>query len=202
MKYNLRILNLKQRHLGQKGLTLIELLVVVSISGLVLATLLSIATILHRHESSSLSSMDVIDLKYEVSGLLSNEDNCNTILSGVPSDENTNVEITSSLRAGATYGKLKIETIRLGGIQDLGNSKRTANLVLIGKKQTSVFKDPSFNERIPVYYAVSTGNTIINCKDNSSVCEEMGGAWRGDHCSFCNSLGGTLQSNNTCSRTP
>ncbi|MNT36768.1 hypothetical protein D3C72_1728730 [compost metagenome] len=133
-----------------------------------------------------------------MSGIIANDNRCSAALAGKTSSDNLDLVIGTSIKAGANYGTLKINSVRLVEIRDLGNFKRTANIQLIGVKRGANALSNNFSELIPVYYWVNSANVIVTCKDNSSVCSSMGGVWRTDHCDFCASLGGVLQADNTC----
>jgi prepilin-type N-terminal cleavage/methylation domain len=181
-----------------KGFTLVEILVGVGLVGIVLFAIFGLQSGLLKSQNSSMNSMEVTDLRYEVSGILSNDARCSAALVGKTSGEGLEIDIAPNIKAGAKYGKLLLSVVRLSEVRDLGNNKRTANVQLIGTKTGANALSNTFNELVPVYYWVNSAGTIVTCKDNSSVCTSLGGIWKADHCDFCANLGGTLQADNTC----
>lgn len=187
--------------MGNKGFTLTEVLIGVALVGGVLLAIFSIQTNALKSQYTALNSMEVTDLKYEISGLLAHEKKCSNLLAGATSDEREFV-ISTSIKAGGLYGKLKVSSVKLSDIRDLGNDKRAANVHVQGTKIGGSPTASNFDEKMPVYYTVSSTNVIITCRDNASVCTGMGGVWKADHCDFCANLGGTLKADNTCAMTP
>lgn len=187
-----------KKNLSSKGFTLVEILVGVALVGLVLMAIFAVQTGLVKNQNSSMNSMEVTDLKYEVSGIIANDNRCTASLAGKTSGEGLELVIGTAIKAGATYGKLQINSVKLVEVRDLGNFKRTANIQMAGIKVGANALSNNFSEKIPVYYWVNSANVIVTCKDNSSVCSSMGGVWQTDHCDFCTSLGGALRADGTC----
>lgn len=190
------------RNRGQQaGFTIIEVLLVVALMGGIFLAIFSLQNNAFNSQNLALNSMEVADLRFEVSGLLSHEKKCAAILAGGTSDDRE-FTISTSIKAGGLYGKLKISSVKLSDIRDLGNDKRAASVLLMGTKIGGNPATAAFSEKLPVYYTVNSSNVIMTCRDNSSVCIAMGGVWKVDHCDFCATLGGTLQADNTCAMTP
>lgn len=187
--------------MGNRGFTLTEVLIVVAMIGGILLAIFGVQTNALRSQNAALNSMEVTDLKFEISGLLAHEKKCSALLAGGVSDEHELV-VSPSIQAGKLYGKLKISSVKLSDIRDLGNDKRAANLNVQGAKTGGDPVASKFDEKMPVYYTVNAANVIVTCRDNASVCTAMGGVWKADHCDFCTNLGGTLQADNTCAMTP
>ena len=182
----------------KRGFTLVEILVGIGLVGLVLIAIFSVQSGLLKNQNSSMNTMEVTDLRYEVSSIANNDTRCNSALVGKTSAEGLEIVIAPNIKAGASYGKLVINSAKLTDVRDLGNNKRTANIQISGIKTGANALSNNFNELIPVYYWVNAAGTIVTCKDNSSVCSAMGGTWKTDHCDFCANLGGTLNANNIC----
>jgi hypothetical protein len=185
----------------QAGFTITEILVVVAMIGGVFLAIVTLQTNALKSQNSALNSMEVTDLKYEISGLLSHEKKCSQLLAGKTSDAQEFV-FSTAIKAGALYGKLRISSVKFSDIRDLGNDKRAANIEVQGTKIGGSPANAPFNEKLPVYYTVNSGNVITTCRDNASVCTGMGGVWKVDHCDFCANLGGILQADNTCAMRP
>lgn len=187
--------------MGNRGFTLTEVLIVVAMIGGILLAIFGVQTNALKSQYSALNSMEVTDLKFEISGLLSHEKKCSALLAGSTSDERELV-ISQSIKADGLYGKLKVSSVKLSDIRDLGSDKRVANVHVLGTKIGGDPVSSAFDEKMPVYYTVNAANVIVTCRDNASVCTAMGGVWKADHCDFCANLGGTLQADNTCAMTP
>lgn len=187
---------------NSRGFTLVETLLVIGLTGILVLAIYTMQVRLVRSQSDVSGMMDATDLRYEVSGQVAQQDRCSNLLAGKTSAENTELDLGANLKAGASYGKMQITAVQLVSIQNLGNGKRAATIRITGTQNKSTQGAVGFTENIPVYYTVNDAQQIVNCRDNSSVCIAMGGTWRVDHCSFCSSLGGAVQSDNKCHATP
>jgi|GEM_PF-2978973 Type II secretory pathway, component PulJ len=187
---------------NQKGLSIVELLIATGIASVVSFAIFAVHSFMMRSQVTALDKVDVADLRYEISSIFSKEANCTSLLAGKASVAGTAVDVSNNIRAGVTWGRLRITSVRLQGVRSLGSAGKTsAKLQITGTRIGQVLGDTNFNEYINIYYTVNGGNTITTCRDDTAVCARMGGVMINNHCDFCTSLGGAVRANGTCAPT-
>jgi prepilin-type N-terminal cleavage/methylation domain-containing protein len=189
---------------NQNGFTLMEMLVASSLGLFVLFTIFTIHSMMMRSQVTSMNSMDVVDLKYEVASLLAKNDKCTAILAGKPSVNGTAIVVSPTISSNVDWAgkRMHITSVQLKGVRSLGTaSKVSAKVELKGTLRGANLMKSDFTEYVNIYYAVNGSNVIVTCEDDSAVCSNMGGTWRTDHCDFCTNLGGVVRADGTCAAT-
>src|SRR5437868_14631223 len=97
------IYSMKSSIRNQNGFTLMEMLVASSLGLIVLFAIFTIHSIMMKSQVSSMNSMDVVDLKYEVASLLAKNDKCTAILAGKPSVNGTAIVVSPTISSNVDW---------------------------------------------------------------------------------------------------
>lgn len=194
-----------QRHLHSiNGFTLTEVMIGVGILSISALAAMSLSADVMKSAATAQDSQEVTALQYEVDGILNNASMCTERMTNpqVTSASDADVTLGPNIRAGAKYGQLTINSVKLKSVAQVGSIATNfhADVAISGTKR-KVYGTQDFTLTSGVYYSVDGANKVAKCMGadlGAASCGSLGGTWNGTQCDLCATLGGTIQPNGSC----
>jgi prepilin-type N-terminal cleavage/methylation domain len=186
---------------NSSGFSLIEVLISVAAIAILAMGAAKVSADLVKTGVATDANQHRTNIDQSLNSVFENPEICSTILSGTTSVNGSVVILPQSLHMLDALKRIKIQSMKLAEVQDLGNNNFRADIDIVGSKLGPSGSEENFSDQIPVYYLVNSGK-ISNCyseKSAYSTCLALKGEWKETYCDFCAGLGGTRDATGKCS---
>ena len=186
---------------NSSGFSLIEILISIAAIAILAVGAAKVSADLLKTGVATDANQQRTNIGQSLNSVFENPEICTTILGGTESVSGTAVILPESLHLLDALKRIKLQSVTLVDVQDLGNNNYRASVAIQGTKAGPGGADEAFSDQIPVYYLVTSGK-ISNCYSEKSAyatCLALNGEWKDTYCDFCAGLGGTRDGSGKCS---